>query len=69
MRSIASMISARGGATLRSVIKKSARRLLRAAFLTGDANVAGHDFSLAAEVAGGTLLHVHQLAQTSLPFS
>ena len=36
--SIASMISARRGATICSVIKKSARRLLRSAFLTGDAN-------------------------------
>ena len=30
--------------------------------------VARHDISLAAEDAGGTLLHVHQLEQTELAF-
>jgi hypothetical protein len=37
-RQVMHELSARRGATIRSVIKKSARRLLRSAFLTGDAN-------------------------------
>ena len=36
-------------------------------FLTGDADCCA-SFSLAAEDAGGTLLHVHQLEQTELAF-
>ena len=69
MRSIASTISARRGATISFGHQKISRAASSIRFFNqGMQTVARHDISLAAEDAGGTLLHVHQLEKTELAF-